>query len=277
LRKKKLRFDKIGIWSELKLDILEKYGAAYVKAFARTPTLKKYYIDGFCGSGVHISKATGERVEGSPARALKVQPPFDHYYFIDMDQAKTDHLQNLCQGRNNVTIMSGDASDILTKHVLPLVHYEKYNRALCLLDPYGLHLDWAAIEMAGKSGAVDLVLNFPVMDMNMNAIWHNPQAVPEDGIERMNKFWGDESWRKIAYVDHPQQELFGAPPKVKQPNEIVVEAFITRLKKVAGFKHVARPYPMKNSTKAVVYYLILASAKEVAKDIVEGIFEKYDR
>ena len=39
------RFDAIGAWSELKLEIIEKYGAAYTKAFARTHNLKKYYID----------------------------------------------------------------------------------------------------------------------------------------------------------------------------------------------------------------------------------------
>ena len=34
------KFDEIGIWSELKLEIVEQYGAAYTKAFARN-RLKK--------------------------------------------------------------------------------------------------------------------------------------------------------------------------------------------------------------------------------------------
>jgi hypothetical protein len=29
--------------------------------------LKKYYIDGFGGAGVHVAKRTREQVEGSPA------------------------------------------------------------------------------------------------------------------------------------------------------------------------------------------------------------------
>ena len=53
----------------------------------------------------------------------------------------------------------------------------------------------SAMEMAGQSRAVDMFLNFPVMDMNRNAIWHNPSVVPQDGIDRMNRFWGDDSWR----------------------------------------------------------------------------------
>ena len=56
---------------------------------------------------------------------------------------------------------------------------KNFNRALCLLDPYGLHLDWDVIQQAGQSEAVDMFLNFPVMDMNRNAIWRNPEKVPQ--------------------------------------------------------------------------------------------------
>jgi three-Cys-motif partner protein len=90
-----LKFDEIGIWSELKLEIVENYGAAYTKAFANQRGLKKYYVDAFSGAGVHVSKRTGGQIEGSPARALKVSPPFDHFYFIDMDADKTKHLATL--------------------------------------------------------------------------------------------------------------------------------------------------------------------------------------
>jgi hypothetical protein len=57
-------FDEIGQWSELKLEIVEKYGAAYTRAFLNEPRLKKFYIDAFSGAGVHVSKRTGQQVEG---------------------------------------------------------------------------------------------------------------------------------------------------------------------------------------------------------------------
>ena len=173
----RFRFDEIGGWSELKLEIVEKYGAAYTKAFANA-RLKKFYIDSFSGAGVHLSKATRAVVDGSPVRALRVEPPFDHFHFIDMDADKTAHLKTLCAGRSNVTIHTGDASSYLIQNILPTVQYEKYNRALCLFDPYGLHLQWQAVQMAGKSRAIDMFLNFPVMDINRNAIWRNPERVP---------------------------------------------------------------------------------------------------
>lgn len=269
-----LAFDEIGYWSELKLEIVEKYGAAYTSILSRQ-RLKRYYIDAFSGAGMHISKSSGKTVEGSPARALKLSPPFDGYYFIDLEQQKTDYLKRLCGARKDVHIYTGDATRHLLADVLPTVAYENYKRALCLLDPYGLHLEWSAILQAGKSRAIDMFLNFPVMDMNRNAIWKNPGSVPRDGLERMTKFWGDDSWRQAAYAESPQTDLFGPSEMVKQSNEAIVAAFRERLKTVAGFQSVAEPLPMRNSTNAVVYYLFFASQKSVAEKIIGEIFAKY--
>src|SRR5712675_641412 len=107
------RFDQVGIWSELKLEIVEKYGAAYTGAFSNQPRLKKYYVDAFSGAGVHISKASGGQIDGSPARARKTTPSFDGFYFIDMDALKTAHLETLCADRGDVHIETGDASEYL--------------------------------------------------------------------------------------------------------------------------------------------------------------------
>jgi three-Cys-motif partner protein len=269
------RFDEVGVWSEIKLQILEKYGSAYVRTFDKYSMLRKFYVDAFSGAGAHVSRSTGAKIEGSPSRALKIKPTFDHFYFIDLDQDKTDHLTEICGGRRNVTILTGDASQLLMEDVLPAINYKLYTRALCLLDPYGLHLDWQVIETAGKSNAVDMFLNFPVMDMNRNAIWHDPQKVSAEGIERMNRFWGDESWRRAAYAPSPQGDFFSDPDTIKQDNEIIVSAFCKRLKKVAEFAFVAEPLPMRNSRRAVVYYLIFATQKLVGNEIVTDIFSKY--
>ena len=266
-------FDEIGRWSEIKLEIIEKYGAAYTKAFSNT-SLKKYYIDGFSGAGIHISKETKQEVKGSPTRALEIIPPFDAYYFIDLNKNKSDNLKKCCQNRNNVHVYTGDCNEELIKNILPNIHYDKYNRALCILDPYGLHLDWKVIEMLGKSKAVDMFLNFPIMDMNRNAIWKNPydRRIRDEDLKRMNTFWGDETWKDIAYTE--ERDLFGTVP-VKQDNDIIVDAFIDRLKKVAGFSYVAKPLAMKNSNNAIVYYLLFASQKPVADKIIKDIYKKY--
>jgi len=214
-------------------------------------------------------------LEGSPARALKIDPPFDGFYFIDMAEEKTSHLAGLCSDRKDVVIHTGDATEYLTKTLLPQFRYENYKRALCLLDPYGLHLDWEVIAQSGQSRSIDMFLNFPVMDMNRNAIWHHPENVPESGILRMNRFWGDDSWRGTSYSTSEQGVFWGDPEVVKRDNDAIVGAFCERLRNVAGFERVLTPLAMRNSANAVVYYLCFASQKPVAERIITSIFDRY--
>ena len=121
-------------------------------------------------------------------------------------------------------------------------------------------------------GSIDMFLNFPVADINRNVFWRDPERVRQSDIRRMNAYWGDESWRDIAYT--PQRTLFGAE-QVKADNRTIAEAFRRRLHDVAGFRRVPEPLPMCNTKGAVVYYLYFASQKDVAHKIVKYIFDKY--
>jgi three-Cys-motif partner protein len=85
-----LKFDEIGYWSEVKLEIVKKYASAYSTILASQQYIKKYlYIDAFAGAGTHISKRTGEFVPGSPMNALLIQPPFP-------DSSSTVVQETLC-------------------------------------------------------------------------------------------------------------------------------------------------------------------------------------
>lgn len=267
-------FDTIGYWSEVKLDIVREYAVAYSKILsAQThPRLKHVYIDAFAGAGVHVSRTTQEFVLGSPLNALQVQPPFHEYHFIELDQARVDVLDEIAEGQEqNVFVYLGDCNQVLLEDVFPRVQWEDYRRGLCLLDPYGLDLNWSVIQKAGWMKTIDIFLNFPVMDMNRNVLWRNPDKVQQDQTERMTNFWGDETWRNVAYST--EGSLFGFEEKTD--NETIAEAFRQRLLQVAGFKHVPKPMPMRNSQGAIVYYLFFASQKPVASDIVKEIFKKY--
>lgn len=274
-RPKKLKFDTIGYWSEVKLHIVKEYAQAYSTVFTGENQARRFrhiYIDAFAGAGKHVSKTSGEWVLGSPLNALMTKPPFREYHFIDLDGGKVDCLREEVGDRPDVHFYNGDCNRILLDEVFPQVRFEAFRRGLCLLDPYGLHLNWEVIRTAGQRRSIDLFLNFPIMDMNRNAIWHNPEAVDPVDVSRMNAFWGDESWRSVAYKKVPA--LFSGWEE-KADNEAIAQAFRERLRKVAGFAHVPEPLPMRNSTGATVYYLFFASQKPVAQHIVKDIFKKY--
>ena len=273
MTREQLQFDAIGDWSEIKLEILKKYAAAYstILSAQTKASLFHVYIDAFAGAGQHVSKATQEFVPGSPLNALAVQPQFREYHLIDIAPEKIENLRELIGIRKDVFIYQGDCNEILLRDVFPRVQYTQYRRGLCVLDPYGLHLDWNVISTAGHMKSLDVFLNFPVQDMNRNVFWHNPEGVDESQILRMNLFWGDESWRNVVY--ETKWNLFNLPEK--EPNEVIAEAFRQRLKGVAGFDRVPEPLPMKNSKGAIIYYLFFASQNKTAEKIAHEIFAKY--
>jgi hypothetical protein len=214
------KYDEIGYWSEIKLDIIKDYAAAYSRILSsqKKPSLYHIYIDAFAGAGKHISKKTGTSVLGSPMNALLVKPPYREYHFIDLDKQKISSLEEIAGSRQDVRIYHGDCNHVL---------------------------------------------------------WKKPEGVSAAQIDRMNRFWGDESWRQEAYVPSPQIKLFGETEELKTSNEVIAEAFRKRLEKLAGFRSVPEPIAMRNTQNAVVYYLFFASHKPVAEGIVKDIFKKY--
>lgn len=270
------QFDEIGIWSEVKLAIIKEYASAYAKILDKNrrekiPSLRWHYIDAFAGPGVHMSKTTGEIVDGSPLIALKTEPPFSEYHFIDSDPLRAKQLRTISGPRNDVHIYSEDCNDILIDTIFPQVQYAEYRRALCLLDPYNINLKWQVIETAGQMKTVEVFLNLMIMDINRNALRKNRDSAIQSKVEQLTRLWGDDSWEEAAYSS--EGKLFDDPEKVS--NERFAEAFRERLKKKAGFKYVSPPMPMKTKTNSVIYYLYFASQKPVAADIVEQIFNKY--
>jgi three-Cys-motif partner protein len=275
------KIDEIGRWSEVKLDLLKRYAVEYSKILSsqRNPPFFHVYIDAFAGTGFHLSKTTGEMVLGSPLNALQVRPPFREYHLIDLDGDKIAGLNEMIGKRRDVFLHTGDCNQVLLQEVFPKVKREDFTgggfkRGLCLLDPYKLTLNWEVIQEAGSMKSLDIFINFPIHDINRTVLHHDPESAFPANIARLNAFWGDESWRDVAY--EKSQGLFGTIEE-KVSNRRFAEAFRDRLKKVAGFKRVPEPLPMRNSKGSTIYYLFFASHKNTAEHIVTYIFDNFGR
>jgi len=201
-----------------------------------------------------------------------VDPPFAEYHFIDLDNKRVRALEEIAADRSNVQVYHADANRVLVEDLYPGLDYESYRRALCLLDPYGLDLNWEVIKTAGVLGTVEIFLNFPIHDINRNVLVRDPSRMDPRQVARMDAFWGDNSWREVAYAT--TDNLFGYEEKVCT-NDQLAEAFRQRLIEVAGFEHVPQPVYMRNSKRAGLYYLFFASQKPVAAHIVNDIFRSY--
>jgi three-Cys-motif partner protein len=216
-------------------------------------------------------------VPGSPLNALRTVPPFREYHFIDADPARINQLREFAKADKNVFFHLGDCNDILLNRVFPLVRFEDRDRALCLLDPYNIDLSWEVVAAAGRTKAIEIFLNFMVMDMNMNVLLRDPSKADPKQAARMTRFWGDDSWHKATYEADPQRHLFESDQviKVEDANERIAEAYRERLLNVAGFKYAPRPLALRNSLGKTIYYLFFASPNKTGEKIVEHIFNKH--
>jgi three-Cys-motif partner protein len=267
------KYDEIGYWSEVKLEIISKYASAYSTIMSKQRSIRNYiYIDAFAGAGVHIRKQTREFITGSPLNALVIVPAFPEFHFIDLDGDKVEKLRQSVGDRKDIYFHKGDCNKVLLAEVFPRCRYEDYRRALCLLDPYGLNVNWEVLQKVGEMRSIEIFYNFMIMDANMNVFWRSIEKVQASQIARMDAVWGDHSWYQAAYRKTPG--LFGEMEE-KTTNQVVIDAFRDRLKKVAGFEYVPEPMPMRNSKGSVMYYLFFASPNRTGAKIVKDIFDNY--
>ncbi len=266
--------DKIGRWTLIKLEIINEYAKAYSLILNKQPRISHVYIDAFSGAGIAIARESGKNVLGSALNAIRIVPPFKKYYFIDTDEDKVQFLREATKNRTDVEVIHGDSNKILIDSVFSEVGYTEYKRGLCVFDPYGLHLHWQTVQAAAENKAIEIFLNFPLMDMNMNVLWRkNPEGQDPLQIERMNRFWGDESWRDEVY--DTIGDLFGYPSKVFDANKKIAEAFRKRLNEVAGFEFVPEPIVMRNTSGGELYYLFFASHNKTGEKIAKHVLKKY--
>jgi three-Cys-motif partner protein len=274
-----VKLDAVGKWSEVKLEIVRKYAQAYTTILTKsTFPLVPVYIDGFAGAGEHESRRSGLIIDGSPKQALATSPPFSSFHFVDIDPDRVAALKAMTADRPEAKVWEGDCNEILSQRVFPQVLSSSKTRALCFLDPYGVHLDWDLFEKAGQSGHIEIFLNFAVLDMQRNFFRKNSEKVSEKELNRMRRFWGDDSWKEIVYSQQPG--LFEVmETKEKGAADAIAQAFRKRLKDKAGFGYVPDPVPMRNSRGNLLFYLFFAAPEtrggRLGEKIVNDIFNKY--
>jgi three-Cys-motif partner protein len=267
--------DRLGEWSQLKHEILEKYARAYTTVITAQPNIGKViYIDAYAGPGFAVDRESGEQLRGSAVRAMQVAPPFDELHFVEEDESKAKILGSATAADTRVTVHRGDGVSILRGKVLPRCEWADYSRALCLLDPYDLSIPWSLVQDIGRMKSVEIFYNFMIMDANRNALWTDPARIPDDGKRKMELVWGDRTWREACY--EPVATLFGDVER-KVTNETVAEAFRRRLQTVAGFPYVPTPIAMRNRTRSTVYYVFFATHNKTGAKIVTDIFNQHRR
>jgi len=282
-----------GSWTQEKLELLSKYLRAYTKIFTRNPKASFFettYIDAFAGTGTlpapeaplvvffpELLEGVEEYQKGSVRRALEVNPPFDHYIFIEKDKKRFIELEEIRNefANRDIQLRNEEANTFLQWWCSKLDTTK--SRAVVFLDPFGTNVSWTTIKMIARTKAVDLWLLFPLFAVNRMLI--KGRKPPKAWGDRLTAIFGTPDWETEFYTSHKEQIRFEGFENDELVEKVAdmkkISAFLmTRLRQ--EFVDAAEPLVLNNSRNSPLYLFCFAAGNEkgattglkIAKDIL---------
>jgi three-Cys-motif partner protein len=263
-----------GHWTEIKLEMLTEYLAAYTSALKNQP-FGKIYVDAFAGTGyremasqkdslgLFAEQAEAEAdgfFDGSAKIALQTDPAFDRYIFIERKRSALNSLESLCAGfpDHSIDCRQGDANELLPK-LLKEIDW-KASRAVLFLDPFGMNVDWSTMEAVAATRAIDVWILFPAGVGVNRMLTDKPEDIPGAWRARLDRVFGTAEWSSVFYRTDPQGGLFDEEQNLtKVPDAIskITGYYHDRLREI--FPRVAdNPRPMSNSKQSPMFVFTFA-------------------
>jgi three-Cys-motif partner protein len=196
-----------GEHTQEKLQALGDYFPAYTKALGRIFTL--HYVDAFAGTGECDVTVEGKkvRVQGSASIALNCEPPFHKLFFVEKIASRVRTLRRLAESAHgrDISVVQGNANVEVPGY---LVRLNRSERAVVLLDPYGMAVDWDTVAQIAATKLADVWYLFPLSGLYRQAAKdsRNIDAFKEAALTRI---MGPHDWKKALYEPKPTLDLFG--------------------------------------------------------------------
>ncbi|MXZ40900.1 MAG: 23S rRNA (adenine(2030)-N(6))-methyltransferase RlmJ, partial [Caldilineaceae bacterium SB0666_bin_21] len=225
-----------GDWTRTKLTILGEYLDNYTTAL-KNQDLRISYIDAFAGTGaVEVSQAWNgdqrEFLDGSAQIAYDVRDrKFDKLVFIEKDGDKAKVLKGQFEDQSRIDVRVGDANAELQRICsVGTQAFWQENRAVVLLDPFALEVEWATVEAISQKPVFDVWILLPIGAIRrMIPRRKLPGEVDPKWELKLNSVFGDESWKGM-YQATPT--LFGDQIESMAGTDPITELYKEKLTQV---------------------------------------------
>jgi three-Cys-motif partner protein len=264
--------------------VIAQYLHGYTTALKDKPSkerpFRKAYIDAFAGTGYReerredeqqtqqgllfpdlAERETQELIEGSAKLALRTEPRFDKYIFVERNPGRCQQLKILKEEfpalAADIDIRCGDAN----VQIRQICRGDwKSHRAVFFLDPYGTQVEWKTIQAIAATGAIDLWLLFP-LGMGVNRLLTKSGDIPMAWRRRLDDLLGTAARYDEFYKVQRTPTLFGSDQEhiVKASMATIGRYFVERLKKIF-LGVVEKPGVIRNSTNNPLYLLCFAAS-----------------
>lgn len=291
-----------GMWTEQKLDTFESYVRAYLtimNSFRDKFHWKLLYFDGFAGSGTRknddpdrevkkLKTLFGDQLidntdlsvyQGAAERIVRLESTmrgFDYYYFIDKQEDNCTALELKLSKYNTVgrkVFRPGDAN-MQALYLANALRRDKNMKALALLDPFGMQINWEVIEsLSGPN--IDLWILIPSGVIVNRLLKTTGELMYPD---RLVQFFGlpEQELMDRFYVRKKELTLFGEEETIEKKShciERIAELYVERLGELFPFV-TPEPLVMKNNHNVPIFHFVCASFNQTAVKIAQQIIDK---
>lgn len=208
-----------GVWTEIKLDILQRYLCFYTTAL-KNKNFELLYIDAFAGSGDRVEVIPGAPLlgeheknviyDGSAKIALEISPSFDRYLFIENNPSRYIALEELVNNYPDkyIRISNEDANKVIQEKCNNASWSTNKYRGVIFLDPYGNVVEWETLEAIASTRSLDVWFLFPISGVYRQAS-HDFNSIEEYKKANLNKIFGTDEWERAFYKKEKMPDLFG--------------------------------------------------------------------
>ena len=286
-----------GPWTEQKLDCFTRYVKAYLtimNAYREKFHWKLLYFDGFAGCGdrklqedaldktidifgdQNVDEMDINLYQGAAERVVRLEQEmagFDFYYFIDKYEDNLTRLELKLAGYNTKgrKIFRANDANVETKNLAQAMKRDAetshpyHLKTLCLLDPFGMSIDWETIEqLAGKS--LDLWILVPTGSIIS-------RLIKNDGSLMLPK----EQIKDRFYTKTYEPNLFGEETeKVVKTKNVIAEIANLYCEQLGTlFPYVTNePLVLYNRNNVPIFHFVCASFNKTAVKIAQEIIDK---
>ena len=300
-----------GPWTEQKLDCFTRYVKAYLtimNAYREKYHWKLLYFDGFAGCGdrklqedaldktidifgdQNVDEMDINLYQGAAERVVRLEQEmagFDFYYFSDKYEDNLTRLELKLAGYNTKgrKIFRANDANVETKNLAQAmkrdaetpqsVSHPYHLKTLCLLDPFGMSIDWETIEqLAGKS--LDLWILVPTGSIISRLIKNDGSLMFPKTLER---FFGlpQEQITERFYTKTYEPNLFGEETeKVVKTKNVIAEIANLYCEQLGTlFPYVTNePLVLYNRNNVPIFHFVCASFNKTAVKIAQEIIDK---
>ncbi|MGJ3264859.1 MAG: three-Cys-motif partner protein TcmP [Salinarimonas sp.] len=290
----------VGPWAKEKLAALGAYLDFYTKVLKNQGHWCKgtIFVDAFAGPGRDKIRRKAkpdaspleslfdeleppdepeavEFLKGSPRVALDISNPFSRYVFIERDPVRAAELRALEReygDTRRIIVREGDAATELRQLLDDGVDWRNH-RGVVFIDPFGMHIPWDVVAALGRTGGIEVMVNFP-LNMAIQRFLVRSGNIRPNWRETLDDFFGSKEWWDHAYEE--SEDLFGPKTlKLADSGIRLLDWYRGRLRKEFG--HVSTGRLIRNTQGGHLYYIVWAGPHKKGQDGAEYILSKGEK